>query len=269
MLERLESFLGELPPHVAALYFSGFFVGVTWLGIIFVRPFLRIWFRREENTNDLVTYAASGFSLFYGLLLGLLSVAAYQSTKDVGDYANREAMTIASIYRSSDAYPEPLRSEVQWLLRDYTLYVVNKDWPAHRKSEVPRGGENRLEVLRAKLLSFNPETKSQDVFHSETLRSFNNLVSFRQQRLAGVSTSIPGVLWYVVFIGAAFNIIFLWMLQIRFVPLLMLSGMVSFFLGVMIYLIFSLDHPLQGAVNVAPDAYQNIYDQIMRWDETP
>ena len=178
-------------------------------------------------------------------------------------------MTLSSIYRASEGYPEPLRTEVQGLLRDYTLYVINKDWPAHRVGKVPRGGENWLEVLRAKFLSFNPETKTQEIFHGEVLRSFNNLVFFRQQRLAGVSTSIPGVLWYVVFIGAAFSIIFLWLLDIRFMPLMILSGMVSFFLGVMIFLIFALDHPLQGAVNVTPGAYQNVYDMIMKWDQTP
>ena len=269
MIEWIETFLAQVPISWAPIYFSGLFVAVTWLGIIFVRPLLRPWFWREENTNNLVTYASSGFSLFYGLLLGLLSVAAYQSTKDVSDSANREAMTLSTIYRASDAYPDPLRGEVQSLLRDYTLYVINKDWPAHRTGAVPRGGENRLEVLRSELLSYNPETRGQDIFHGEVLRSFNTLISFRQQRLAGVTTSIPGVLWYVVFIGAAFNIVFLWLLDIRLMPLLILSGIVSFFLGVMIYLIFSLDHPLQGAVNIAPDAYRSIYDQVMKWDETP
>src|SRR5688572_4425429 len=100
MLERIESFLAQVPVEWAPVYFSGFFVGVTWLGIILVRPLLRPWFWGEENTNSLVTYASSGFSLFYGLLLGLLSVAAYQSTKDVSDFANREAMTLSTIYRS-------------------------------------------------------------------------------------------------------------------------------------------------------------------------
>jgi hypothetical protein len=269
MFGRIDAFVAQLPPDWAPLYFSLFFVAIAWLGIIFIRPFLRFWFRRQDGTNDLVAYASSGFSLFYGLLLGLLSVAAYQSTTNVSDYADREALTISTIYRETDAYPEPLRGDVQSLLRDYTLYVINKDWPAHRAGTIPLGGDHRLEVLRAKFLSFTPETKTQELFHSEVLRSFNNLVSFRQQRLAGVSASIPGVLWYVVAIGAALNIVFLWMLDIRFVPLLILSGIVSFFLGVMIFLIYSLDHPLQGAVNVGPDSYQKTYDLVMKWDETP
>ena len=88
MLERIEAFLAQVPPGWAPIYFSGFFLIVTWLGILFVRPVLRFWFRRESSTNDLVAYASSGFSLFYGLLLGLLSVAAYQSTKDVDSSAS-------------------------------------------------------------------------------------------------------------------------------------------------------------------------------------
>jgi hypothetical protein len=269
MLERLDVWIATVPSEHLALYFYGFFVLLAWGGIIFVRPFLRFWFRRQSGTNDLVVYASSGFSLFYGLLLGLLSVAAYQSTKDVNDYASREALTLSTIYRASEAYPEPMRGEIQGLLRDYTLYVVNKDWPAHRLGKIPMGGEHRLQALRTKLLAFEPENKTQDIFHGEILRYFNTLIGYRQQRLSGVSTSIPGVLWYVVAIGAAFNLLFLWMLEIRFVPLLILSGIVSFFLGVMIFLIYSLDHPLQGAVNVSPDAYQNVYDVVMKWDETP
>ena len=27
--------------------------------------------------------------------------------------------------------------------------------------------------------------------------------------------------------------------------------------------------PAPDAVNVAPDAYRSIYDQVMKWDETP
>jgi hypothetical protein len=207
--------------------------------------------------------------LFYGLLLGLVSVAAYQSTKDVNEHANREALAINSIYRSSDGYPEPMRSEIQHLLRDYVLYVVNKDWPAHRLGQVPLGGENRLHVIRAELLAFDPSTKPQEILHGEILRTFNAYDVYRQNRLSGVSASIPGVIWYVVAIGALFSLFFLWMLDIRFMPLLIVSGVVSFFLGVMIFLIYTLDRPFQGAVNVSPTAFQRIYDVTMRADDIP
>ncbi len=269
MLERFDSWVSQFPPGSLEIYIAVFFVVAGWLGIIFVRPFLRFWLRRQANANDLIAYGSSGFILFYGLLIGLLSVAAYQNTKEVGDFANREALTLSTIYRGSDAYPEPIRGEVQYLLRDYTLYVIHKDWPAHRAGKVPTGGEHRLQVLRATLLAFEPANKTQEIFHGEVLRYLNTLDGFRQQRMSGVSPSIPGVLWYVVVIGAFITLLFLWMLDIRFMPLLIISGMVSFFLGVMISLIYTLDHPLQGVVSVSPVAYQSVYDVTMKWDDAP
>ena len=80
--------------------------------------------------------------------------------------------------------------------------------------------------------------------------------------------SIPGVFWYVVLIGAAMNVVLIWMLDMRFFAHLVLGGLVSFFLGVMIFLIAAMDHPLRGAVRIDPAAYRLIYDRLMAQDET-
>jgi hypothetical protein len=49
---------------------------------------------------------------------------------------------------------------------------------------------------------------------------------------------------------------------------MLLGGIVSFFLGVMIFLLAAMDRPLQGGVAVGPDAYAQNFDLVMRWDET-
>ena len=126
------AWLQQLSPFPLAVVCSGSFVLFTWFGIIFLRPFLRLLLRRQLGANDLVSYTSSWFSLLYGLLLGLLSVATYQNPTQIQTFVQREAAALALLYRGSTAYPEPLRSELQYLLRDYTLFVVNKDWPAHR-----------------------------------------------------------------------------------------------------------------------------------------
>ena len=89
----------------------------------------------------------------------------------------------------------------------------------------------------------------------------------REQRLATVTAAIPRVLWYVVVIGAFLMITFLWMLHMELVPQIMLGGITAFFLGIMIFLIYAMDHPLQGAVSVPPDSFQSVYDLVMKWDE--
>ena len=89
----------------------------------------------------------------------------------------------------------------------------------------------------------------------------------REQRLSGVSASIPGTLWYAVWIGAAVNILLIWLLDMRLTLHLFLGGLISFFLGVMIFIIYALDEPLQGDVRVSADPYTRAYEMVMKWDE--
>jgi hypothetical protein len=260
--------LQDLSTWSLALLCSLFFVALTWAGTLFVRPFFRLWLRNQPGANDLVSYTSAGFSLLYGLLLGLLSVATYQNSEKIATHVEQEATRLALVYRGSDDYPEPLRSELQYLLRDYTLFVVNKDWPAHQNGKIPNGGLARLAAIRQNLFAFEPETKTQEFVHQATLTNFDSLVEARVERTSGVNTTIPGVFWYVVLIGALINIVLVWMLQMRLMPHLLLGGLVSFFLGVMIFLIIAMDEPLRGAVSVPPSAYELVYRVVMQPDES-
>src|SRR4051794_24491355 len=112
-LDWLMGVMDSLSVTQLAFYCSAVLVGGTWLGIIFVKPFLRLWTRKQTNANDVMNYASAGFSLFYGLLLSLLSVATFQNSASVEGAVDREAAGIASLYRSIASFPEPLRSDLQ------------------------------------------------------------------------------------------------------------------------------------------------------------
>ena len=83
------AWLQQLSPFSLAIVCSGSFVLFTWFGIIFLRPFLRLLLRRQAGANDLVAYTSSWFSLLYGLLLGLLSVATYQNHTQIQGFGHR------------------------------------------------------------------------------------------------------------------------------------------------------------------------------------
>ena len=223
--------------------------------------------RRQPGANDLVCYTSSCFSLLYGLLLGLLSVATSQNAAQVQTSVQREADTLAAV-PGHHGYPEPLRSELQFLLRDYTLYVVHKDWPAHHEGRIPQGGAARIGALVQTLEAFEPTTKSQEIALEQTFANFDVLAEARIERLAGVSLAIPGVFWYVVLIGALINIVLIWMLEMRFFTHLILGGMISFFLGVMFFLLIAMDQPLRGAVAVPSTSFELAYRVLMEPDES-
>lgn len=260
-------FVYDLPPETLAFYCVALTVGATWLGILFVKPFLRLLVGGEADVNQTIGYATSVFGLFYGLLVGLLAVAAYQNAEGVERSAFREATTIATLYSDLRSYPEPIRAQMREMLRDYVLYTIYEDWPAHREGAMKVGGANRADAMRERLATFDPQTLSQEIVHRQVVGTFHDFSVARQERLAGVITRIPRVLWYAVGAGAIINIVLLIMLKMRPIPHLVLGGLTSFFLGVMLFVIVALDDPFRGEAGLDPEALQLLWENRMVFDE--
>src|SRR5215467_5195519 len=85
MPDWITGWFDRLSAGQLALVFCAFFVGVTWLGILLVHPWMRRLLHREEPSNELIIHIAGTFGLVYAVLLGLLTVATFQSTKDLQD----------------------------------------------------------------------------------------------------------------------------------------------------------------------------------------
>jgi hypothetical protein len=51
------------------------------IGLIVIKPILRLLIGAGPDFNESIGYATSGVNLFYGLLLGLLTVSAYQNSE--------------------------------------------------------------------------------------------------------------------------------------------------------------------------------------------
>jgi hypothetical protein len=81
----------DISTETFAVFMTVLFVGFSWCGTIVIRPILRIFVRSAAGTNGIVGYILSCFCVFYGLLLGLIAVAAYQNYADVDSVVQSEA----------------------------------------------------------------------------------------------------------------------------------------------------------------------------------
>jgi phosphate transport system substrate-binding protein len=251
----------EIPTWYLMGLFTLFFVGITWLGIIFLRPVLR-QFVRTPGVNELVGSVLSCFCVFYGLLLGLVAVAAYQNLANVENIVGREGAGLSALYRDISTLPEPTRHTAQNLLREYTRAVIEEDWPAQQAGRVRVGMSNTLAAVQEVLAGFEPQTKGEEVLMAETYRQYNQYVELRTERLMSVGTGIPAVLWYVVIIGAFITIMLVWLFEMRFLPQVFLGGLLSCFVATMLGLIAAMDHPFRGEVSIDSKSFQLVYDAM-------
>ncbi len=265
--QRMPDFVYDMPIATLAVWSSVLAICVMVVGLLVVKPVFRVLIGTGPDFNSSVNYATSSFSLFNGLLLGLLTVAAYQNLERVRESITNEATSLGSLYAQIAAYPEPIRSEVKWLMRDYTLYTIYEEWPAHRQGEILNGGFNRADAIRRSLSQFEPETERERVIHYQAMASFQEFSTERQKRLTGVTTEIPAVLWYAVIVGAGINMFLLVLLKMRVLPHFVLGSIIAFFLGVILFVIVTLDRPLRGPSGLSPFAYELLWDRLMIWDE--
>jgi hypothetical protein len=243
---------------------SAFFVVLTWLGTLFIRPFVRTFVRRQPGANDLVGYLLGAHGVYFGILLGLLSVEAYSNFTSSEDLVEEEASELASLYRDSSAYPPPIRDELTKILGEYTRFIIDEAWPQQQKGLLPKEGVAFINRYQDTLISFEPKTKAQEILHAETLRAFNEMVTARRKRIDAIEAEIPDILWYVVYLGAGINLLLIWLLDMRLVTHLFLGGIISFFLAALIALVGAMDKPFRGEVSVSSDPYKDIYEQLMK-----
>lgn len=239
------------------------FVSFSWVGTILLRPILRTFVRSRSGENDIVGYILSCFCVFYDILLGLLAVAAYQNYSSAELTVTKEAAALTALYRDVSAYPEPEGQNLRWLLRDYTRHVIKGDWPEQQKGIVPEGSSTRFTAFHEKLVAFEPQTRTHEIMHAETLRQFNSLSELRRLRLFAATSSLPTVMWYVVILGSIINIALVWLFDMRLITQMFLGGLLAFYLSAIITLIAAMDNPFLGEVSVPPSAYENVYKGLM------
>jgi hypothetical protein len=260
--------LQDLSAADLALRFALFSLAFTFVGVLILKPILRLFIGRgDPQINETIGYATGTFTLFYALLAGLLTVAAYQNRDRVQQNILNESGSVSALYAGMNSYPEPTRSDVKEMLRDYVLFTIHKDWPAHKQGDILNGGSNRMDAVRQRLATYEPATVTQQIIHGQTMAGFGQLTEARQQRLNGVTTRIPGILWTAMLIGAALNLIIIVMLRIKIIPHLILGALSAFFLFVVLLVIVVLDYPLRGANGLEPEGFEQVWDRQMVWDE--
>ena len=254
--------LYDIPPARLSMLFIGAFVGFYWIGSILLRPVLRQFIKNTAGSNDIVGYVLSCFCVFYGLLLGLIAVTAYQNVSDAGQNVTREAAALSALYEDVSQYPEPYGQNLRWLLRDYTRYVIKYAWPLQQRGIVPEEGTIRAEAFHEKLLDFQPQTPAQEIIHAEALRQLNHFLECRRMRLFSVQSALPASMWFVMILGAILTIMMCWMFDMKFISHVALGGILSMYLGVMIYLIIDMNQPFRGDVSISSEVFQTLYRRM-------
>jgi len=234
-------------------------------GLLLVRRYVISRLRVEGADSEFTGAMLQSVMVFYGLAVALIAVTVFQTYSDTTKVVTGEATALNALYRDVTSYPEPIRTELQTGLREYTDYVIHQVWPLQQRGQIPKGGFEHMSHFQAVLTKFEPTTEGQKILHAETLRAYNQLIQSRRLRLDAVGTRLPSVMWSVIIIGAFISLSASFFFKVDDVRLHMIEVLLlAVFIGLVIFMILSLDRPFRGDLGIGPDPYQLVYDQLMK-----
>ena len=255
--------LYEIRPLYTAVVLIVLIETVSMIGLFLARRFVLPRFNYSEGINDAVSGTVQAIGVFYGITVGLIAVAVWDTNSKATDLVTREASAIGGMYRDVQGFPVPLRDELSSLLRDYTTYIIQQSWPAQKQGRTAEGGTEIMNQFQAKLFAYQPATPGQAQLYGEALRAFNNLTDARRLRLNAVRGGLSGTMWAVIWIGAVISIGVAYLFNIQDAKMhALLIGLMAGFLSIVLFMIVINDKPFYGSVSVSPEPYQGLLDRL-------
>jgi hypothetical protein len=235
------------------------------VGLLIVRRRVLPRLRVQTGDSEFTGAMLQSVMVFYGLAVALIAVTVFQTHSDTTKVVDQEATALNAIYRDVTSYPDPIRTELQRGLREYTQQVINEAWPSLRQGKVPPGGIEHMTRFQVTLANFEPTTEGQKLLHGETLHAYNELIQARRQRLGAVATGLPSVMWAVIIIGAFISLSASFFFKVEDARLHIVEVLLlAVFIGLVIFMIVALDRPFRGDLGITADPYQLLYDQLMK-----
>ena len=253
----------RLPPWLCGLIIVSAFIFFAVMGLACFRWLVEGRIQFTEQTNRDVIFFASAISVFYSLIVGLIAVGVWKNYTDAQSIVSDEATAIGCFYRDISGYEEPACGELQKEIHSYTDFLIDVAWPAQMRGEATEGATRRLTLLEQHLIGFEPTTPGQQILHAAAMHQYNQIAALRRKRIHIIGTGLPAVMWSVVLIGAALVIGITYLIQIEPSVQFILTGCFAMFIGLVVFVIASLDRPLSGPLAIDSRPYRIVRDRLM------
>jgi len=208
----------------------------------------------KEHNSTLSPFLTT-VALVYGALLGFTVVVAWEQFSSAEANVANEASTLTTMYRQTVAMPAQEQREIRALLRKYTVAVQGPEW---RQQEQNEGG-GTSDVARSaitemyRVLSRQDPNAASSAINGEFLGQLTVLASERNTRVLDAEPRIPWLLWFGLIFGGVLLVGLTGFLRLDSTRAhMVLSGAVALLLGLLLFVIYCLDHPFGSQVGITP-----------------
>jgi hypothetical protein len=209
----------------------------------------------------------SVFSIVAGLhavLAAFILISLFDSANGAEEQVQKEANALVAVNWSSDSLPEPAKSKVDQLIRDYVSTVVDDEWPRMRDGEeVGNQGWTTLNQLKDTISTAAPDGGWQEDRKAEAANQLWEVYQARQERLDAAGNGVNPVVWLALLIGTGLSLLFPFLFGgPNLTSQLLITITLSSTLVLLLFAIYQLQNPFSGGVQIQPDAFSSALDRL-------
>jgi hypothetical protein len=251
-----------LPPFLLFILINILFIGVSLLLLFIVRRCTHYQVRKGHN--DVVASIFNKAGTVFGIVLAFVVVILWQEYNKSMDRALKEGTEALELYQDLSLYPNQKQasSAIKSLVH-FAQLVIKDEYPAMANMKMSPKTEQAMIELRNIIHYLSPQNIQEQILYTKILKDIENLSKLRQERLADMESSLPGILWGALIVGAIVTIMFsillgaekLWFHSV-------LTSMLAVILATTFYLIIELDYPFVGELSAKPKSYINMLQTV-------
>jgi hypothetical protein len=225
--------------------------------------------RGISRENEVAGSLYNVIGVVYGALLAFIVFAVWEHFAAADDAVTAEAAALVTVYRDTETLPAPLRQQAQQVLRAYIDSVLANEWASHGRLIVHRTPD-LLNPVWAIYRQVEPATAVEE---AQLAAASDHLYALEQQRhlrhLSGQAT-LPVVFWPLLVTGGVITVVFSYLFQQNHLhDQAVMTGVVAAVLTAVLFLIFSMNQPFTGLVQVSQQPMRHALAQFDAIDLPP
>lgn len=236
------------------IFITVVFGGGSIAGLCLVRWLVPLDRLQKNHEVAGVTFGVLG--AFYGLVLAFVIVAAWERFDQANVDTLAEAAALESLYKLGAAFSEPMRTQLDSEVLEYSHRVVEKEWPAMADNTF-QGGKVGAHELWSTVLSYHPTDSREQMLMDKSIDQLSLISRARSERFDYYQQDLPSVVWTVIYLGCVMTIGFSYFFGSNiFRAQVLMCGFFSILLGMTILAILELAHPYQGVVTISDEPFR-------------
>jgi hypothetical protein len=239
-----------MPTWLAGVVIVGGSMAVAALITFFVRQ--RVRQPSGESHNEVAGFIFATVGVLYAVLLALMVFALWEQYGTADRAAAQEAAALLATARYSGTLPEPVRHEMHDQLHAYAEVVLNNEWKTMTEAS-GTAGDKVIADLWTSYAKLRPVSD-----YSDAVTLLDDLSTSRTQRILSSQAALPWLFWVVLVGGGLITLIFCFILFMENAPVhASMSALLAGIIALCLWLIFEVNHPFEGAVQVPKDAFEH------------